>query len=155
MFKANATFSELSKQQLIDCDLNNYGCNGGLEIISYQYVMRNGIALDSNYPYSDSQGRCSYTPRLSLSFVSDYNHFQMCSETEVMKTLNAIGPVTIAIDAKDYYFAMYKGGIYSTQTCDPNNPNHSMLLVGYGENSLGKYWIIKNRWVAIYFILFQ
>lgn len=37
-------------------------------------------------------------------------------------------------------------GVYYDPSCNPENINHAVLLVGYGVNSRGQqYWIIKNR----------
>lgn len=49
----------LSEQQLLDCDVNSYGCDGGQMITALQYVKDNGgIDTEENYPYKAVQGDC-------------------------------------------------------------------------------------------------
>lgn len=48
------------------------------------------------------------------------------------------------------FLSFYVLGVFSELDC--GGPNHAVLVVGYGENkTLGKYWIIKNRFVLIDF----
>jgi len=47
--------------------------------------------------------------------------------------------------------SLYKSGIYAVNAdiCSGNQPNHGVLLTGYGVDSDGlKYWTIKNSWGA-------
>ena len=43
----------LSAQQLVDCDTQNSGCDGGDEATAYEYMINNGgIAMWRDYPYT-------------------------------------------------------------------------------------------------------
>ena len=57
-----------------------------------------------------------------------------------------IGPVTALIDASPYGFMHYREGIFYDSTCDPNNSNHAVLVVGYGSENGSEYWMVKNSW---------
>lgn len=49
----------LSEQELMDCDnVNNQGCDGGLMDYAFQFIQKNGITTESNYPYQGEQGSC-------------------------------------------------------------------------------------------------
>ena len=45
-------FEYLSKQMLIDCDTTDSGCNGGLMEYAFTWLKKNGIMLESDYPYT-------------------------------------------------------------------------------------------------------
>jgi C1A family cysteine protease len=46
-----AQISSLSSQQMVDCNTNNFGCNGGDFGAAFNYVISSGLALDRSYPY--------------------------------------------------------------------------------------------------------
>ena len=42
----------------------------------------------------------------------------------------------------------YMQGVYTNPKC-PRNPDHAVLLVGYGtDTNFGDYWLVKNSWVS-------
>jgi C1A family cysteine protease len=50
-------------------------------------------------------------------------------------------------------FYSYKSGIYSEPVCGKEG-YHCMLLVGYGSDpEMGDYWLVKNSWGEIFFLL--
>lgn len=52
------------------------------------------------------------------------------------------GPISIGAYATQWL--SYKGGIMTS--CDNKDPNHAILIVGYGSDNGQDYWIIKNSW---------
>jgi hypothetical protein len=49
---------ELSEQQIVDCDTNSYGCDGGWQMAASWYLYEKGTILRSDYPYMDVAGSC-------------------------------------------------------------------------------------------------
>jgi len=52
--KATGELVSLSEQNLVDCDTNDYGCNGGLHPVNgaYPWIIKNGgINTEDDYPY--------------------------------------------------------------------------------------------------------
>jgi len=42
---------------------------------------------------------------------------------------------------------LYQKGIDNPSSCDPDELNHAVLIVGFGSTPDGTdYWIIKNSW---------
>jgi len=53
-------------------------------------------------------------------------------------------PVSIAIEADQKEFQLYKSGVFSG-ACGANL-DHGVLVVGYGSESGGDYYLVKNSW---------
>lgn len=57
-----------------------------------------------------------------------------------------ISPITIAVDASSIYFRYYKSGVIDIKLNQTQQLNHAVLLIGYGFDNKGLYWIIQNSW---------
>jgi cathepsin L len=139
----------LSVQQLVDCDTKEKGCKGGWPSIAYNYIQKNGVVSDANYPYKASTNTCE-DDTVSSSEKYKISKFASCEEEECNQNnfynnLLQKGPFAVVIDAYNTEFFNYKSGIYN-QSCA--EPNHAIILVGYGiDKSSGEdYWIIRNSW---------
>ena len=51
----------LSEQQLVDCDSDNYGCNGGWPWKSLRHLANNGggAVAEADYPYNGRDNSCN------------------------------------------------------------------------------------------------
>lgn len=49
----------LSEQELVDCEKDNEGCNGGLMENAYEFIKKEGgLTAENTYPYSAKDGTC-------------------------------------------------------------------------------------------------
>lgn len=48
----------LSEQQLVDCDKQSEGCNGGLQEYAMDYFEKNQQELEVDYPYTAKNEEC-------------------------------------------------------------------------------------------------
>ncbi|MCP9264504.1 Secreted cathepsin F [Dirofilaria immitis] len=136
----------LSEQELIDCDVVDKGCNGGLPINAFREIQRmGGLEPEDQYPYKAKNGTC-HLVRKDIA-VSIDDAVEIPNNETIMKAWIAQrGPLSVGIDAE--LLAYYKSGILhpSHKRCPPSKINHGVLITGYGiENGL-PYWAIKNSW---------
>uniref|UniRef100_A0A8D2LQC4 Cathepsin L1-like n=1 Tax=Varanus komodoensis TaxID=61221 RepID=A0A8D2LQC4_VARKO len=148
LFNQTGKLVPLSEQNLIDCSqkLGNHGCHGGYITRAFQYVRDNGgLNSEQDYPYP----ACHYNPQNRMANCSSLVMLPQGSEVALEQAVATVGPVSVAVDAKNFPFHFYKSGIFSSSWCS-HLVNHAMLLVGYGSSqeygTSTDYWILKNSW---------
>ena len=72
-----------------------------------------------------------------------YTDVEKYSDSALMSAL-AQQPVSIAIQADQSSFQLYKSGVL-TASCG-SKLDHGVLAVGYGHEDGKDYWIVKNSW---------
>lgn len=143
----NGKLMDLSEQDLVDCDTTDNGCNGGHPSKSFKFVQEKGIALTSTYgKYKAVQGTCNKSAEAAAAFTG-FNRVTDGNESKLAELIAMYGPMAIGMDAGQTSFQLYKkGSIYQDSKCRRFMLNHCVTLVGYGSNSQGKYWIVRNSW---------
>lgn len=141
-----ATYSE---QQLVDCagDFDNFGCDGGLPSHAFEYInSAGGIASEEAYPYFAVDQACTVDPADFILKVGHSVNITEGDETELKASVYQ-QPVSVAFQVADD-FSGYTSGVYSSTICQngPNDVNHAVLAVGYGNENGVDYWLIKNSW---------
>merc|ERR1711922_40173 len=72
------------------------------------------------------------------------------TEDALQQAIAEIGPISVAMDAGHMSFQHYRTGIYKEKQCSSIKLDHGVLAVGYGSNSEGDFWIVKNSWGEIW-----
>ena len=151
----NQKLVEFSEQQLVDCDTltnkemrgKDHGCNGGLMENAFEWIMKNGgLCQESDYPYTSGNGKegtckssCENVPKSKLRGWSPVDKTDESFMTVLLKQ-----PISIAIEADQRDFQLYKSGVF-TEKCG-TNLDHGVLLVGYGSEEGQDYYLVKNSW---------
>jgi len=146
----NALYS-LSEEDLIDCSTGNSGCGGGLPQNAFKWVQWNGIATESDYPYTrqnacedeSCDGTCD-TSKTGYTIVASHTAVTPYSKSALLAAV-AQQPVSIALDADRDVFQYYSGGVMDSTSCG-TSPDHAVLVVGYDTSGSSPYWKIKNSW---------
>ncbi|GAU37850.1 hypothetical protein TSUD_57100 [Trifolium subterraneum] len=121
----------LSAQELVDCDKENDGCSSGSIFKAFDYMKKNGIAKDDDYPYKAIVGECLSNIKRAGK-ISGYVRVAP-GEQNLLEAV-AKQPVTIII-ATDEKFRDYKSGIFGNGPCGPKQTltfNHAVVVIGYG-----------------------
>ncbi|VDN04313.1 unnamed protein product [Thelazia callipaeda] len=155
-FLRTGNLVSLSEQNILDCSgekYGNYGCDGGLMMNAFEYVIdNNGVDIASRYPYLAFQNRCKYS-NLTRGSSAFGRKLLPYGDEEIMKMAVAlIGPISAAFNADKV--VSYSKGIFSDENCS-KVINHGVTIVGYGTEQvemkngtlkLVDYWLIKNSW---------
>lgn len=136
-----------SEQNLVDCVKGCGGCSGGFMITAYDYVIseQDGhFNLEEDYKSLAVDGTCKFAQYEPVGSISKYVNIVEGDEDDLAAKLEAYGPVAVTIDASKWSFQLYSGGIYDENSCSPENLDHIVGCVGYGQENGTKYWIVRN-----------
>ena len=147
---AGNTLTSFSEEDLVQCDTVDSGCNGGLMDNAFAFVKENGLATEAAYPYTSgtgTRGTCN-AAKEAAAVVTVTGHVDVASgDEDALKSAVAQQPVSVAIEADQSVFQLYKSGVLDSTSCG-TNLDHGVLLVGYGSDSSSgmDYWKVKNSW---------
>uniref|UniRef100_A0A2A4JB28 Uncharacterized protein n=1 Tax=Heliothis virescens TaxID=7102 RepID=A0A2A4JB28_HELVI len=138
--------TDLSEQQIVDCDTGSQGCQGGYMTSAFSSIIASGgIESQSSYPYANQQQQCQFSPQKVQIKLSGCTQYNTRSQERLKEILYSNGPLSIAI--KSTAVQVYKGGVIPDSECNVGQPDHAVLLVGYGTDPSGvQYWLAKNSW---------
>jgi len=139
----------LSEQNLLDCDHQDLGCNGGLMDDAFKFDEKNGgLCSEDDYPYTAKQAKecnpmkCEDVPGSEVTAFHDVP----AGEVDTMLRALAMQPVSVAIQADQFAFQFYKGGVLTAKCGE--QLDHGVLAVGYGSDleTNEPYFLVKNSW---------
>lgn len=146
MHKGTQPVSQYSEQQLVDCVKSCLGCNGGWPGHSFYYYESHGAYYENNYPYTATQGDCTYeASKASNVGVSTYTKVTPDS-FEALQTAIVLQPISILIAAATNYFQSYTQGVLTNAYLCGTEMDHAVLAVGYGQEDGTNYFLVKNSW---------
>jgi len=157
-------------------DSDRSGCQGGWYTTAWDYVASNkgysvgpitgsnpnyfpkpyvGQDLLSQYPYTAMAGTCdfkgyigAYTWAYSTpnsNYRNSASHDIEANSPAAFKAALQSGPISVAIDASGSTFGYYKSGTIEASQCG-TSLDHAVNVIGYGTDSNGKYWLMRNSW---------
>jgi KDEL-tailed cysteine endopeptidase len=146
--RKNSSPVRLSEQQLVDCcrTVMSNGCHGGEPPEAFDYIRKNGITLNENYPYRAEDLECKKDVPAFLK-IQGYLNITPGNNTEMEKIiLNQT--IAVELNASPYVFRFYKSGVVDAG-CPSDIINHAVTIVGAGtdENNV-PYWLVRNSWSA-------
>lgn len=115
---------------------------------SYEYIKRIGGLMPAEYyplGADSSQYPCKYNNTKSVKFSLDYVFLPPGDEETLKNAVATLGPVSVGINGSPDSFLSYWSGVYDDESCS-QWLTHAVLIVGYGTNEFGDFWICKNSW---------
>ena len=171
--KRNKNYVSLSEQFILNKAMENtysyiglHGCNGGLYEITLPLIVQVGDITTHECPYvSGNTGTSSTCPSNSNFIIQPNNNIKgfvidMWSSfssnvnvpnENIKQLLQIYGPLVTAVYATNFNHVTSdnKNNIISKNDMsfrENGNPDHQVVLVGYGQTNNVNYWIIRNSW---------
>ncbi|WP_153306447.1 DVUA0089 family protein [Desulfogranum japonicum] len=152
--KAGGPLTDLSEQFLINCNRDDWGCDGGWTANKYHYNVLGsnqnaaGAVMESILPYAAAKQSCnvSYPHPYKLNnwqFVTGSEQ-TMPTVTQIKNAIYTYGPVTAGVCVDNGWYS-YTGGVYIPyyNACY-GYTNHQIILVGWNDST--QSWILRNSW---------
>ena len=131
---------DLSEQQLVDCDQQSHGCEGGTMGNAFWYAIGKGLCSLDDYPYHAVVGECKESECQSQIKVESFVDVPQF-DGNLIKAAVSSGPISVAISSGSAIFQHYTSGVIDDPACG-ESIDHGVTIVGYTED----YLIIKNSW---------
>eukprot|EP00250_Pteridium_aquilinum_P020938 c24991_g1_i1 orf=286-1809(-) len=141
----------LSEQELVSCDGNNYGCDGGEMDLAMVWLVENGgVDTESDYPYTSYNGFTGYCDYKLLNDravnIDGYADVSSYDE-EALLCAASEQPVIVAINGGAYGLQLYSEGVFDGNCPgEPDDLNHAVVIDGWGSLNGLDYWIVRNSW---------
>jgi cathepsin B len=140
----------LSPEYLVDCDNDNYGCNGGYLQLAWDFMQNTGVVDDTCDPYTAGDGQssqcissCKDSEAMKVYRSTAAESFS--DPTSIKMAIMKGGPVETAFSVYQDFFA-YSSGIYKYDGTSAYAGGHAVKIVGWGVQSGTDYWIVANSW---------
>jgi len=150
--KYNTATPYLSTQQLVDCNTQSNGCNGGWQPYALTYLESNGPELDSSYPYTAVKGTCGFNNSLVKYTVKGYSACDsMGWFSQTPCTINnwrgllQKGPISVVISATDA-FQNYGGGIIDASNMTCAQLDHAVVAYAWTTSGSNSIISVRNSW---------
>ena len=147
LFSTKGNLMDLAEQELVDCSgsYGNEGCNGGLMDSAFEYVRdHGGIALQSEYKYTATDGKCKADKTSKNAKITGYVNVPE-NDPEALKAAIAKQPVSVAVQADSFAFQFYKSGVVTGTSCG-TSLNHGVVAVGYDDTVSPAFYLVRNSW---------
>lgn len=146
----------LSPQDMVSCDQEDFGCEGGYLDKSWDYLRDTGIVSDECLPYTSGSGDSGTCPfsmnknqcknkKVEYKKYRVSEHAQYLTIADAKKSLMTEGPIEAGFDVYSD-FMNYRSGVYKHKSGGMLG-GHAVKIVGWGKEKSGtEYWIVANSW---------
>ncbi|MBD3169578.1 MAG: T9SS type A sorting domain-containing protein [candidate division Zixibacteria bacterium] len=132
----------LSEQQVIDCNYEGRGCNGGWCSLVYELFSYEGAIEQDCYPYyAMDHYDCEMDTCVIMFFLEGYDGIQ--NNIDAIKNAVVNGPVATGLTIPDgFHWDCFEGPWVTS--------DHAVVIMGWDDNMCGGQggWIVKNSWGA-------
>ena len=103
--------------------------------------MEYGVMSEKDYPYQAVQGYCNAYDVIQNSKLTNFGRVKEDSHDGLVNAVYNYGAISVGVEAGNLQF--YKDGIFGRKNGDcGKQPNHAVVVVGYGGEGEDKFWLI-------------
>uniref|UniRef100_A0A383VUB5 Peptidase C1A papain C-terminal domain-containing protein n=1 Tax=Tetradesmus obliquus TaxID=3088 RepID=A0A383VUB5_TETOB len=149
----NNANTDLSEDDLMECEPTLFGCDGA-DIITYtSSVSCRGQSTEATAPYNYADG--NYCPagdaraaeRDAMKATLNFKWATVPRSNANLTRAVATAPTQIGVKADGYAFQYYTSGIVGCSVESKSAVvNHAVTVVGYGVSGRTPYFLVKNSW---------
>lgn len=134
---------DLSEQQMISCNPQGYGCDGGDMEACYTLFADPGAIAEEAMPYLMSDlASCDMGDSEPLARIESWFYLDHAVES-IKAAIISYGPVVSAMTVYPD-FRYYTSGCYEHPRS--GMVNHAVVIVGWDDELCDGAWIVKNSW---------
>jgi len=142
---AKSVMPILAPQQIVDCDTQDSGCNGGDLPTAFAYVQQaGGLENETVYPYTAQDGTCAFQSGDIIASISSFTPMSQVTDADMAAASQSNGPLSVCVDASNWQ--NYQGGVFSD--CG-TSIDHCVQAVGWDTaptDGSDPFWIVRNSW---------
>jgi len=136
---------DLSEQNLLSCNQEGYGCDGGFFL--HDMHVSPGAVQGKDFPYQAKKVACKQNlahpyQLTSWAYIPTNSKDGVPTVDEIKAAIFQYGTISAGV-AVTQDFMNYKSGIFNKCTT-ATQPNHAINIVGWDDD--GQYWIMRNSW---------
>eukprot|EP00850_Spirogloea_muscicola_P022183 SM000281S10751 [mRNA] locus=s281:42191:53518:- [translate_table: standard] len=145
---ATGVLPDLSEQQLLDCTVNKAGCTGGWPASAIDYIAKNSIATEDQYPYDGRNETCLLPTGAGIRQTARVAGWESVPAEDAFSLMQAVSmqPIIVGIQADQNDIQAYINGTFSG-VCG-EDLNHAVVVVGYDTTVAVPVWFVRNSWGA-------
>jgi len=138
----------LSPQQIVDCDDNDDGCDGGYPYEAFAYVISaGGLDTLASYPYTAQDGNCAFNPKTVGGSISNWEYVTWIEDESAMQSyVYATSPISVCVDAETWQY--YTGGVITSADNCGDSLDHAVVATGWLQANGTTAWNVRNSWGA-------
>jgi cathepsin B len=141
----------LSTQEIINCDENNFKCEGGFINRALNWGKKNGFITEECLPFTAEEGECGDMMENECRYDKNFykvNDYCLADGPEnIKKEIFKNGPVAAQMSVYTDFLTYSSGVYHRTEDAFKFNGQHVVKIVGWVKNVDGQEsWIFENTW---------
>lgn len=138
---------DLAEQELVSCDHNNGGCNGG-SLNQSEYQVSHGQGLDADFPYQARNVRCKSIPvkAKGTEYVNVGQSGRRATTQEVQCALFKSHTIPWITASANNRWSSFPNSETPITRCGSGQTNHAIGVTGWKTISGKVYFRVRNSW---------